>query len=36
MAEPELVESSGDPRCDRILRGVVGIFESSAGDRGLR
>lgn len=29
MAEPELIESTGDRLCDRIAQGVIGIFESA-------
>ncbi|GAA2756371.1 nucleotidyltransferase domain-containing protein [Actinopolymorpha rutila] len=33
MTAPELVESTGDRRCDRIVRGVVGIFENAFPER---
>lgn len=29
MGGPELIESTGDRRCDRIVQGVIGIFESA-------
>lgn len=33
MAKPELLASTGDLRCDRIVSGVVGVFESAFCDR---
>lgn len=33
MTEPLLLESTGDPHCDKITSGVIGIFESVFPDR---
>jgi hypothetical protein len=29
VAEPELIESTGDRQCDKIAQGVIGIFEGA-------
>lgn len=33
MVKPELIASTGDQGCDKIVRSVIGIFESTFRDR---
>lgn len=33
MAEPQLLVSTGDPQCDKIIQGVIGLFELTFPDR---
>jgi hypothetical protein len=33
MTTPELLDSTGDPGCDRIVQGVVGVYELAFPDR---